>query len=52
MNKYFIYQLRYNAVKTVNSSTVSTGQKGSKNIYNCPKRYVNEQTRCTKQNVK
>jgi len=27
---------------------VSTGQKGSKSTYNCPKRYVNEETHCTK----
>jgi len=29
------------AVKTVKSNTVSTGQKGSKSTYNCPKWYVN-----------
>jgi len=27
---------------------VSTGQKGSKSTYSCPKRYVNEETHCTK----
>ena len=32
---------RYDTVKTVKSRTVSTGQKGSKSTYNCPKRYVN-----------
>ena len=35
MNKYFIYQRRHNTVKTVNSRTVSTGQKGSKSTCNC-----------------
>ena len=30
--------------KTVKSRTVSTGQKGSNSTYNCPKRYVNEET--------
>ena len=35
--EYFIHQHRYNAVKTVKSRTVSTGQKGSKNTYNCPR---------------
>ena len=47
MNEYFIHQHTYNAVKTVTSRTVSTGQ-GSKSTYNCPKRYVNEETHCTK----
>ena len=37
-----------NTVKTVNSRTVSTGQKDSKSTYNCPERYANEETRCTK----
>jgi len=27
---------------------VSTGQKGSQSTYNCPKRYVNEETYCSK----
>jgi len=44
----FIHQRRYNTVKTVKSRTVSTGQKGSKSTYICPKRYVNEETHCTK----
>ena len=48
MNKYFIHQHRYKTVKTVNSRTVSTGQKGSKSTYNYPKRCVNEETHCTK----
>jgi len=48
MNEYFIDQHRYNAVKTLKSRTVSTGQKGSKSTYNCPKRYVKEETHCTK----
>jgi len=48
VNKYFIYQQRYNRVKTAKSRTVSTGQKGSKSTYSCPKRYVNEETQCTK----
>jgi len=26
---------------------VSIGSKGSKSTYNCPKRYVNEETHCT-----
>jgi len=40
--EYFIHQHRYSTVKTVKSRTVSTGQKGSKSTYNCPKRYVIE----------
>jgi len=36
MNEYFIYQHRYNTVKTAKSRTVSTGRKGSKSTYNCP----------------
>jgi len=32
MNEYFIYEHRYNTVKTVKSRTVSTGQKGSKTL--------------------
>jgi len=47
MDEYFIYQHRYNTVKTVKSRTVSIGSKGSKSTYNCPKRYVNEETHCT-----
>ena len=45
MNEYFICQDRYNTVKTVKSRSVSTGQKGSKSTYKCPK---NEETHCTK----
>jgi len=37
-----------NTVKTVKSGTVSTEQKGSKSTYNCPTRYVNDETHCTK----
>ena len=48
MNEYFIHQHRYNTVKIIKSRTVSTGQKGSKSTYNCSKRYVNEETHCTK----
>jgi len=36
LNEYFIYQCRHNTVKTVNSRTVSTGQKGSKSTCNYP----------------
>jgi len=36
-HEYVIYQHTYNTVKTVKSRTVSTGQKGSKSTYNCPK---------------
>jgi len=42
MNEYFIFKHIYNIVKTVNSRTVSTGQKGSKSTYKCPKRYVSK----------
>jgi len=49
MNEYLIHQHRYNTVKTVKNRTVSTGQKGSRSTNNCsPKRYVNEETHCTK----
>ena len=48
VNEYFIHQHRYNTVKTVKSRTVSTEQKGSKSTYNCPKRYINKETHCTK----
>ena len=41
---YSSTQIQFNTVKTVKSRTVSTGQKGSKSTYNCPKRYVNEET--------
>jgi len=44
----FIYRHRHNTVKTVQSRTVSTGQKGSKSTYNFRKRYVSEETYCTK----
>ena len=36
--EYFIYQHRHNTVETVKSRIASTGQKGSKSTYNCPKR--------------
>ena len=36
MNEHFIYQHRYNTVKTIKSRTVSTGPKGSKSTYNYP----------------
>jgi len=38
MNEYFIHQHRHDTVKAAKSRTVSTGQKGSKSTYNCPKR--------------
>jgi len=46
--EYFIHQHRYNTVITVKSRTVSTGQKGSKSTYNCPKTNFYEETHCTK----
>jgi len=36
--EYFIYQHRYYTVKNSKRRTVSTGQKGSKSTYSCPKR--------------
>jgi len=44
LKECFICQHRHNAVKTVKSRTVSTGQKSSKSTYNCPERQVNEET--------
>ena len=41
---YLSTQMQYS--KTIKSRTVSTGQKGSKSIYNCPERYVNEEAHC------
>ena len=41
---YLSTQIQYS--KTIKSRTVSTGQKGSKSIYNCPERYVNEEAHC------
>jgi len=53
LNKWIFYlssQIQYS--KTVKSRTVSTGQKSSRSTYKCPKRYVNEETHCMKQNIK
>jgi len=47
INEYFVYQHRYNTVKnSKEQNCVNCWLKAKK--HNCPKRYVNEETNCTK----